>query len=116
MLGRHTLINPTRILITYVGRLKRGPDGSFDDDAIADVLQTATETPAGAYRARGHPAVLRAVEVMSMEQSRQWGVCTMNEFRVFLGLKPFSTFEEWNSSVPGVAVRTTPATFRAGGG
>ena len=87
-----------------MNRLTRGPDGSFDDDAIADILQTATETPAGAYRARGHSAVFRVVEIMAIEQGRQWGVCTMNEFRRFLGLKPFATFEEWNSSVPGVAV------------
>ena len=89
----------------YPNRLVRGPDGSFSDDALADILQTATETPAGAYRARGHPAVFRVIETMSIEQGRQWGVCTMNEFRKFLGLKPFETFEEWNSSVPGVAVR-----------
>ena len=86
------------------GSMTRGPDGKFDDDALANILQTATETPAGAYRARGHPAVFRAVEVMSIEQGRSWGVCTMNEFRAFLGLKPFTTFEDWNSSVPGVAV------------
>lgn len=84
--------------------MTRGPDGSFDDDALANILQTATETMAGAYRARGHPAVFRSVEVMSIEQGRAWGVCSMNEFRQFLGLKPFASFEEWNSSVPGVAV------------
>ena len=61
------------------GSMTRGPDGKFDDDALANILQTATETPAGAYRARGHPAVFRAVEVMSIEQGRSWGVCTMNE-------------------------------------
>ena len=76
--------------------LKRGPDGSFADDDIANVLQTATETVAGAYRARGHPAVFRVVEVMSIMQGRAWGVCSMNEFRKFLGLKPFADFEEWN--------------------
>ncbi|GJE97837.1 heme peroxidase [Phanerochaete sordida] len=77
--------------------LQRGPDGSFADDDIADILQTATETVAGAYRARGHPAVFRVVEIMSIEQGRAWGVCTMNEFRTFLGLKPFADFKDWNS-------------------
>lgn len=33
---------------------------------------------------------------MGMEQARRWGVCTMNEFRKYLGLKQFETFEEWN--------------------
>lgn len=41
---------------------------------------------------------------MSIEQARTWGCCTMNEFRAFLGLKTFSSFEEWNSN-PDVAVR-----------
>ena len=35
-------------------------------------------------------------------QARKWGVCTMNEFREFLGLKRFDSFEEW-STAPGVA-------------
>ena len=86
--------------------LKRGSDGSFADDDIANLLQTATETVAGAYRARGNPAVLRVVEVMAMMQGRQWGVCSMNEFREFLGLKRFADFEDWNSN-PEIAVRHT---------
>ncbi|KAG6915284.1 hypothetical protein DXG01_012306 [Tephrocybe rancida] len=81
---------------TFAG-LTRGSDGRFSDDDLADILQTATETPAGAFRGRGTPEVLRLVEIMGIEQSRAWGVCTMNEFRKFLGLKPeFETFEEWN--------------------
>lgn len=52
---------------------------------------------AASYRARGTPEVLRIIEVLAMEQGRAWGVCTMNEFRKFLGLKQFKTFEEWNS-------------------
>ncbi|KAI0658449.1 heme peroxidase [Cubamyces menziesii] len=80
---------------TFFG-LKRGPDGRFSDDDLAKILQDSTEKPAGTYRARGSPAVLRIVEIMGMLQARQWGVCTMNEFRSFLGLKRFATFEEWN--------------------
>ncbi|KAF8516240.1 heme peroxidase [Gautieria morchelliformis] len=78
------------------GGLKRNPDGTFDDAALANILHNATEAPAGQYRARGTPAVLRVVEMMGIEQGRGWGVCTMNEFRNFLGLKEFATFEEWN--------------------
>ena len=68
-------------------RLTRGPDGKFSDDQLADILQGATERPAGTFRGRGTPGVLRLVEILGIEQARQWGVCTMNEFRVFLGLK-----------------------------
>ena len=84
-------------------RLKRQADGTFSDDDLAKILQDATENVAGAYRARGTPAALRVVEVMGMQQARQWGVCTMNEFRQFLGLKPFDSFEEWNNKTPGIA-------------
>jgi hypothetical protein len=42
---------------------------------------------------------LRVVEILGMVQARQWGVCTMNEFRQFLGLIQFKTFEEWNPDV-----------------
>ena len=87
------------------GDIKRGPDGRFADDDIARILQDATDKGAGAYRARGSPAVLRLVEILGMTQARQWGVCTMNEFRAFLGLKQFESFEEWNSD-PEIAVRT----------
>ena len=95
-------VDPNPCTRTFAG-LKRGPDGRFDDDALAGVLHDAIEKGAGSYRARGTPAVLRLVEVMGMEQARQWGVCTMNEFRSFLQLKRFETFEEWNSD-PEIAV------------
>ncbi len=78
-------------------RLKRGPDGKFSDDDIARVLHNAVENPAGAYRARGTPVALRLIEIVGMEQARSWGVCTLNEFRKYLGLKVYETFEEWSS-------------------
>ncbi|TFK61373.1 heme peroxidase [Pluteus cervinus] len=78
------------------GGLKRGPDGRFNDDDIAKILQDATDDPANSYGARSIPACMRALEVGGIEQARHWGVCTMNEFREFLGLKRFTTFEEWN--------------------
>lgn len=59
---------------------------------------------------------MRLHEIMGLEQSRRWGVCSLNEFRRFLGLKgeffvpkwlwtvpnvycaAFETFLEWNSN------------------
>lgn len=68
--------------------LQRDPQtGRFDDDALANILQNATETAAQSFRARGTPDVMRVVEMLAIEQSRSWGVCTLNEFRKFLGLK-----------------------------
>jgi hypothetical protein len=39
---------------------------------------------------------MRVIEQLGIQQARNWGACTINEFRIFLGLKPYSTFEEWN--------------------
>ncbi|KAK2459725.1 hypothetical protein APHAL10511_008259 [Amanita phalloides] len=78
-------------------RLSRGLDGRFDDDELVSVFLEAAESPAGAFRARGIAAVFRSAEILAIEQSRSWGVCSLNEFRAHLGLKPFATFEEWCS-------------------
>ncbi|OSX64325.1 hypothetical protein POSPLADRAFT_1054938 [Postia placenta MAD-698-R-SB12] len=80
------------------GNLKR-QDGTltFKDEQLADIIQNATAHPAGAFRARGTPHVMRLHEIMGIESNRQWGCCSLNDFRKFLGLKTYSTFLEWNS-------------------
>ncbi|KAF9047120.1 heme peroxidase [Hymenopellis radicata] len=84
------------------GNLTRGEDGTFDDEKLANILHDATDDPAAAFGARGTPVAMRLHEVMGIEQNRQWGTCSMNEFRKFLGLKTYSSFLEWNSN-PDVA-------------
>ncbi|PVF94289.1 heme peroxidase [Serendipita vermifera] len=78
------------------GGLARNSDGGFNDYEVAKVLHKATETSACAYGARSIPSVMKPVEVMGIKQARKWGVCTMNEFRQFVGLKKYESFEEWN--------------------
>ncbi|KAH8920687.1 heme peroxidase [Atractiella rhizophila] len=79
------------------GRLKRGKDGSFDDDVLSQILVEAIDEPAGAFKARGIPEVMRVIELMSIETARKdWNVCTLNEFRKFVNLKPYTSFEEFN--------------------
>jgi len=70
-----------------VPSLKRGPNGSFEDGDIANVLHIATESAACAFKARGIPSVLRVIEIMGIEQGRAWGACSLNEFRKSVGLK-----------------------------
>ncbi|TFK39791.1 linoleate diol synthase [Crucibulum laeve] len=79
------------------GGLQRQADGAFKDDDLANILHNATEEPAAAFRARGTPPVMRLNEIMGIELNRRWGVCSLNDFRQYLGLKPFTTFLEWNS-------------------
>ncbi|KAF9042906.1 heme peroxidase [Panaeolus papilionaceus] len=76
--------------------LKRGSDGRFNDDELAKILLDSTEARAGAFGARGTPEVLRVIEIMGIQQSRSWGTCSLNEFRKFIGLKPYGSFKEWN--------------------
>ncbi|XP_006456120.1 hypothetical protein AGABI2DRAFT_195360 [Agaricus bisporus var. bisporus H97] len=78
------------------GGLSRGTSGRFKDSDLAKVIQEATHDVAGAYKARGIPAAMKAIEVMGIIRSRQWGVCSLNEFRKFMGLKPYQSFREWN--------------------
>ncbi|KAI0642463.1 linoleate diol synthase [Trametes meyenii] len=79
------------------GGLTRDPKTDmFNDTELANILKNATEHPAGAFKARGTPHVMRLHEIMGIEQNRQWGVCSLNDFRKFLGLKTYSNFLEWN--------------------
>ncbi|KAJ3785898.1 heme peroxidase [Lentinula aff. detonsa] len=77
--------------------LKRDTNGRFRDADIAKILQDSTSYRAGAFRARGIPEVLRVIEILGIEQARGWGACSLNEFRKFIGLKPYKSFKEWNS-------------------
>src|SRR6266516_6256013 len=51
----------------------------------------------GASGANNVPTVLRAVEILGMQQARKWNLATLNEFRKFFGLTPHETFESINS-------------------
>ncbi|KAF8265060.1 linoleate diol synthase [Lactarius quietus] len=79
------------------GGLQRGADGKFDDTQLAGIIKDAVKDPAASFGARGTPHIMRLHEIMGIEANRRWGVCTLNEFRKFLGLKPYTTFLEWNS-------------------
>ncbi|KAI9064021.1 linoleate diol synthase [Trametes sanguinea] len=81
---------------TFGGLQRDERTNEFNNDKLADILQSATEHPAGAFRARGTPHVMRLHEIMGIEQNRAWGVCSLNDFRKFLGLKTYVSFLEWN--------------------
>ncbi len=80
------------------GGLKRGADGRFRDDELADLIKSCISEPAHAFGAHGTPASLRVVDLMGQLQARNlFNVCTLNEFRRYLNLKPYETFEDWCS-------------------
>ncbi|CAH7676984.1 heme peroxidase [Phakopsora pachyrhizi] len=82
------------------GSYERDPEtGRFNDRDLAKILKDAVNDVAGAFGAQHTPAVLRWVDCQGMKTSRDvWRACSLNEFRSFLGLKTFDTFEQWNSN------------------
>jgi len=76
-------------------------NGRFRDADLARILQNATEASAGAFKARGTPEVLRVVELLSIEQGRVWGVCTVSRHA------PFCTFHR-SQPYPAALVERVP--------
>lgn len=80
------------------GGLERNADGRFDDAKLAELIKNCVEEPAHAFGAHGTPASLKVVDLMGQLQAREiFNVCTLNEFRRYLNLKPYETFEDWCS-------------------
>jgi hypothetical protein len=62
------------------GGLQRGPDGSFSDCDLAEIIKDCIDEPAHAFGAHGTPASLKIVDIMGQLQARDvFNVCTMNE-------------------------------------
>ena len=77
--------------------LKRGQDGRFDDVQLAKILVDAIEEPAHAFGARSIPSSFKLIEVLGQIHARKtFKVCTLNEFRRFLNLKPYTNFQDWS--------------------
>lgn len=107
-----------------MNELKRDDAGAFDDEKLVEILTKSTEdvsgksgfdtviynpsfrrlaiqvsrlTSPGAFGARNVPVVMKLVEVLGIEQARKWQVATLNEFRKFFKLEPYTKFSEINS-------------------
>ncbi|CAD6499935.1 BgTH12-04040 [Blumeria graminis f. sp. triticale] len=79
------------------GGLERNADGHFDDYELGELIKNCIEEPAHAFGAHGTPASLKVVDIMGQLQARDvFNVCTMNEFRRYLNLTPYKSFEDWN--------------------
>ena len=78
-------------------KFKRGPDGKFSDDDLAECITSVIEDCAGSFGGRNVPKSMRAVEILGIIQGRKWNVAGLNEFRKHFGLKPYEKFEDINS-------------------
>ncbi|KAF3902542.1 hypothetical protein ABW21_db0205477 [Orbilia brochopaga] len=78
--------------------LKRDPEtGKFSDEKLVDILTASIDDCANSYGAYAVPPIMRAIEILGIEQSRAWELASLNEFRAFFGLKEHQTFEDINS-------------------
>ncbi|EAW25699.1 peroxidase/cytochrome P450 family protein [Aspergillus fischeri NRRL 181] len=84
------------------GGLERQQDGRFADSDLVRLISDGCENVAGAFGARNIPKVMKAIEMLGIEQGRQWQLATLNELRAFFKLKPYSSFLEVNSN-PAIA-------------
>ncbi|EGP86918.1 uncharacterized protein MYCGRDRAFT_100421 [Zymoseptoria tritici IPO323] len=92
----HKLMSTEPRLWTF-GGIKRGADGRFSDNDLGEILKNCVDEPAHAFGAHGTPASLKVVDLMGQLQARNhFKVCTMNEFRTYLNLKAYESFEDWN--------------------
>lgn len=78
------------------GGIKRGKDGSYENEDLVMIMVEAIEDSANAFGARRVPAVMRAIEILGIKQARSWNLATLNEFRKHFGLEPHRTFEHIN--------------------
>ncbi|KAK6536698.1 hypothetical protein TWF281_000918 [Arthrobotrys megalospora] len=78
--------------------LVRDPEtGKFKDEDLVNILADSIEDCANSYGANAVPTIMRAVEILGIEQTRAWELASLNEFRAFFGLKEHATFEDINS-------------------
>ncbi|KAA8898494.1 putative fatty acid oxygenase PpoA [Sphaerosporella brunnea] len=75
---------------------KRQADGRFADADLVAELTKSTEAVAGSFGPKNIPKVLRSIEILGIEQARDWNMATLNEFRQFCGLRAHTTFEDIN--------------------
>jgi linoleate 8R-lipoxygenase/9,12-octadecadienoate 8-hydroperoxide 8R-isomerase len=77
--------------------LQRNEDGTFPDQPLVDILVASIEDCANAFGPNRVPEIMRAIEVLGIEQSRAWNLCSLNEFRKYFGLEPHRSFEDITS-------------------
>ncbi|KAI4698856.1 hypothetical protein J4E81_005468 [Alternaria sp. BMP 2799] len=99
---RHAAIPPADPGRRVFAGLERKNDGYFRDEDIVQILTEATDEVAMSFGPHRVPLALKVIEVMSIEQGRQWGVASLNETRRFFGMTSHTSFSDIHSD-PDVA-------------
>jgi hypothetical protein len=81
--------------------LHRNLQNAFDDNNITEIIREAMRDVASTMGARKVPIEMKDVDVQGIRSARRIGLCTLNEFRKFLRLKEYKSYEEMLSG-PGI--------------
>lgn len=79
-------------------KMKRKPDGKFDDGELVQCMISAMEDPICQFGAMNQPKAFRTIEILGIMQARKWELATLNEFREFFGLSRHKTFQDINGN------------------
>lgn len=77
--------------------IKRNEDGTLPDQPLVDILTSSIKDCANSFGPNRVPAVMRAIEVLGIEQARSWNLGSLNEFRKYFNLEPHRSFEDISS-------------------
>lgn len=78
----------------HLSRVPEGPfKGNYKDDDLAALLTSSIEDCANAMGPQQVPTVMKAIEILGIQQARTWKCATLNEFRQHFKLVPHRTFE-----------------------
>ena len=81
-------------------RMKDGPyKGYYRDDDLADILTNGIEDCANAMGPQQVPVVMKAIEILGIQQARTWKCATLNEFRKHFSLTPHDTWDDITGNV-----------------
>lgn len=76
-------------------RIKDGPyKGNFEDKDLAELLTSSIEDCSNAFGPRQVPTVMKAIEMLGIQQARTWKCATLNEMRKHFDLTPHETWED----------------------
>lgn len=94
-LEAETPVNPFER--AYFGEHQRDHEsGLYNDDYLVEIIASSIEDPANSFGAQRVPIIMRAIEILGIQQARTWNVSTLNEFRKYFDLEPHATFEDIN--------------------
>lgn len=77
--------------------MKRNADGTLPDNELVKELVASIEDCANSFGPNRVPPVMRAIEILGIDQARAWNLGSLNEFRKYFGLEPHRTFEDITS-------------------